>query len=97
MSDSAEGKEVMIRFLRTQKERNVYDFRCQCGAEGELGLAADQRTPFPCPEGCGRVYVQYRDHRGRPTIRCVVEPMEIPPASRVTKDGSETALRDAGF
>jgi len=55
--------------------RHRYHFVCACGADGTLTVPINDRTPFPCPEGCGRVYVQWIPADSAPVLTCVVCPV----------------------
>lgn len=61
----------------TEKGRNSYHFVCPCGADGTLTVPINDRKPFPCPEGCGRVYVQWRPADRAPVLTCVVYPVSV--------------------
>lgn len=56
-------------------------FRCECeecDAEGDLELlTAEGHKPFDCPEGCGAVYVPWRNpmNFNRWELKAVVMPM----------------------
>lgn len=67
----------------------MYHFVCPCGADGDLSVPINDRKPFPCPEGCGRVYVQWRDG---PALKCVVEPVCVPDNGRGSPGGDERSL-----
>ncbi len=65
----------MSTFLRTEGAVNYFDFRCpSCGAEGEIGLDANDLGQFGCPERCGAGFVHYRANKV-PAVRCVVRPV----------------------
>lgn len=74
---AARLQQPVIRYEGTRKARHVYHFVCPCGADGELTVHINDRKPFPCPEDCGRAYVQWRDHRNVPTLTCVIEPVSV--------------------
>lgn len=73
--------KTKAKYVGTEKGRNTFHFRCECGADGMLSLKLGDRKPFPCPEDCGRVYVQWNDHRNVPTLTCVVCPVSVPAES----------------
>lgn len=59
---------------RVDGDTVYFNFKCSCGAEGELGiLASEGCKPFGCPEKCGNTYVPYRGIYREWLLRCVVE------------------------
>jgi hypothetical protein len=65
----------MTKFLRARHGFNIFEFFCvACEAEGEIEIRTNDRQPFPCPEGCGAVYIQWYADK-IPALRCVVWPV----------------------
>lgn len=81
-----------MNYLRAVNGVNYYEFDCEgCDASGEVGVAADSREQFSCPEGCGASYVQY-EVEGTPDLLCVVCPVELDEAFDPLLDDDEVDL-----
>jgi hypothetical protein len=79
-----------VRYVRTTAKGVDFAYLCECAhclGEGTLTVEPGDRQPFPCPEGCGAVYVLY-DRGGTPDLACVVCPVQAPaPADDGDPDG----------